>query len=127
MVIACGRPPLDNDENDGIQKRFPALYSLDREGWLNLESDLTKVRSLLLRKDATVNYSNERDGLNDASQVDLEISKSEEFGVKFDKIVRLIQINKAIAPFRKALEDGIIANVENVSSIVTQESIAEVM
>ncbi|KAL7557795.1 hypothetical protein ACA910_003840 [Epithemia clementina (nom. ined.)] len=127
LVIACGRPPHDSDIPDGTPKRFQPLYALDRPRWDDLESDLAKVRVLLLRKDATVNYSSVTDTQDDASEVDLGRSKSPLFAGKFDTVVQLIQINKAIAPIRKKLEDQIDAKVGNFSSTISQSKIDEIV
>ena len=126
MVIACGRPPHDVDEPGGVQKRFLPLYALDHSGWEDLENDLDTLRALLLRKDATVNYSCVTDTQDDASEVDLGRSKSSVFGEKYDLVADLIRINKAIAPIRKQIEDQIAANIGNFSMTIAQSKIDEI-
>lgn len=163
--MACGRPPYDKDDDDDrqdkaiggvgtIMDRFRPLYALDRDQWEELATQLIGARALLLRKDATRDYSTltdiaaasngnttdskviggeeEMEGdpteeEQDETEHPTDLAKSPVFGSKLDLIVQLIRIQKALAPIRKLLEDQIMSKRGNFATTIGPDQINEIM
>lgn len=127
LVIACGRPPYER-ELEEQKNHYPPLYAKTRQDWDELEGDLGKIRALLLRNDATVNYTSLADKQEFGEKRNMSLAKNEEVFVRgFDRIIRLIAINKAIGPIRQDLEEMIDSKVGNFTAAIGQEKISEVM
>ena len=139
LVECCGRNAY-SESNDGEEeeeeaersKRFPFLYTYDRQSWEQLELSLKKVRSLLQRKDATVSYSgNAADTrkVNDSNNCDPDPGRIRlpVLGKRFDAVIRMIEIHKAVSPIRQRLEDQIAANSFDFSSAIEQDKINEIL
>lgn len=143
LVDVCGRTAYDNKKNKsdsnqeraeeeiGLFKRFPRIYTFDRQKWKLVRVQLIHLRALMQRRDALIVYcgtNDDAEGINDLRNASLDPNRTNlsAFGKKFQRVIRMIQIYEALAPIRKTLEDHIAADNFDFSAAITQDAINEI-
>ena len=131
LCICCSSSPYGDDGTPSPDlstiQRDP-LYGFNKARWETVQDDLKKVKKLLLRKDATINFTSgdDADEEGQGKQVDLGRAKSACFADKFQLVMDLISVNKMLGPIRKKLEDLIRANAGNFTKAIGKKHIQAV-
>lgn len=107
MVMSCGDHPYDVDELANDNTRMP-LLKWDREHWQAFRDTLEAVRGELMRTDATLVWHGGMD-LQENPTMNDNLADSLSFTKKFKILLDCIDINKAIAPIRFAVDQQIKA------------------
>ncbi|KAL7557067.1 hypothetical protein ACA910_009901 [Epithemia clementina (nom. ined.)] len=137
LVLCCGRTTqvladpdhYDEDEEAELSKRFPRLYTFDRRKWKDIENQLAKLRCLIQRKDAMLNYlgteTDVEDNINDPKNAhDPDTLRNKK---KVQIVTRMIQIHRALAPIRKTIHDNLSAKNFDFSNTFSQDTLKEIL
>lgn len=80
----------------------------DRDRWQQMQTDLLQIAEVLLRKDSALRVATEdTKGLEVCADYDEVLAGNNVFTVKMETITKVLEINKAIAPCRKTLEEQV--------------------
>lgn len=102
---ACHPYGLKKDENnEGGDDDMEPLVNWDASQWQGLRDSFELLRTLMLRKDATINYLGKDQLLPDGEDVDEEREQTSLFTKSFRLIMDQIEIHRIISPIRNALE-----------------------
>jgi hypothetical protein len=125
----CPLPPFGvEDESEKKEIDDLPMVRWDRDRWDFLKKDLEVCKEHILRKDATMVLTGDADEAKSAqdNRKDPGRSISQLFKKKLDKILRFIEINKAIAPVRASLRKQIEEKKEGKPQI-TQAELKELL
>jgi hypothetical protein len=97
-------PPYEAEEGADVP-----MVQWDRDRWQILKQDLVDIRDYILRKDATVLVTGDAGQAKAVEDDDdhADRAMSHLFTKRLDVVVRIIEVNKAIAPARASLEKQI--------------------
>lgn len=85
------------------------MVQWDRDRWNFFKQDLLDIKEYIVRKDATVLLTGDEEQAKAMEDDDEDAGRlmSHLFTKRLDAVVRLIEVNKAIAPVRASLEKQI--------------------
>jgi hypothetical protein len=128
-VDACSLPPFGiEDESESKETDDLPMVQWDRGRWDFVKKDLVDAKEYILRKDARVVLTGDENEAKAAEDDDDDAGRlmSHLFTKKLDIILRLIEINKAIAPVRASLRKQIEEKKEGKPQI-TQAELKELL
>jgi hypothetical protein len=122
LHVVCTEHPYgmleqEAESQDESVGRLEELVKWNSDQWSEIQKDLTTLRSLILRKDATLNYLDPEDVLEDGETVDIERATSPVIKEKFDLILEQITIHMALAPVRYGLESQVRDHIKEKAKI----------
>ena len=105
LTHACGSNPYRFQQKEQEEEeQMEPLVRWDESQWVGLADSFRLLRSLMLRRDADINYLGPDDALPDAQTIDKDRAESPLFKKKLKTFMDIIELQRILAPIRYALE-----------------------